>query len=130
MTHAAVTTRSNTRFSSGVSICTETSIFPHEYLTRFVWEMEVSVQIETPDEKRVLLRVRDCGVGIPADDLKRIFKRFYRVRRLSQSKVKGTGLGLFIVRSIAKSHGGKVSAESAGEGQGTTVTLELPRSAA
>ncbi len=92
--------------------------------------MEVSVQIETPDEKRVLLRVRDCGVGIPADDLKRIFKRFYRVRRLSQSKVKGTGLGLFIVRSIAKSHGGKVSAESAGEGQGTTVTLELPRSAA
>ncbi|HXN64953.1 MAG TPA: HAMP domain-containing sensor histidine kinase [Candidatus Acidoferrales bacterium] len=92
--------------------------------------MDVSVQIETPDDKRVLLRVRDRGVGIPADELKRIFKRFYRVRRLSQSKVKGTGLGLFIVRSIAKSHGGKVSAESAGEGQGTTVTLELPRSAA
>ncbi len=92
--------------------------------------MDVSVQIETPDDKRVLLRVRDRGVGIPAGELKRIFKRFYRVRRLSQSKVKGTGLGLFIVRSIAKSHGGKVSAESAGEGQGTTVTLELPRSAA
>ena len=43
--------------------------------------------------------------------------------------MKGTGLGLFIVRAIARAHGGKVFAESAGEGTGTTVTLELPRSA-
>jgi len=69
-------------------------------------------------------------VGIPADQLKRIFKRFYRVPRRSTSRVKGTGLGLFIVRSIARAHGGKVFAESEGEGLGTTVTLELPRSAA
>jgi signal transduction histidine kinase len=62
--------------------------------------------------------------------LKRIFKRFYRVRGRSRGQVKGTGLGLFIVRSIAKKHGGKVFAESAGEGRGTTITLELPRSRA
>jgi signal transduction histidine kinase len=75
----------------------------------------------------VVLRVRDCGVGIPEQELKRVFKRFYRVSQRSLSQVKGTGLGLFIVRSIARKHGGRVFAESAGAGKGTTVTLELPR---
>jgi signal transduction histidine kinase len=93
-------------------------------------EVDVSVGIETPDENRVVLRVRDRGVGIPAGELKRIFKRFYRVPRRAASHAKGTGLGLFIVRAIARAHGGKVFAESAGEARGTTVTLELPRSAA
>jgi signal transduction histidine kinase len=94
-------------------------------------EVDVSVGLETPDEQRVVLRVRDRGVGIPASDLKRIFKRFYRVpRRAASAYAKGTGLGLFIVRAIARAHGGKVFAESAGEARGTTVTLELPRSAA
>ena len=92
--------------------------------------VDVSVWMETPDEKRVALRVRDRGVGIPAGELKRIFKRFYRVPSRPRSQAKGTGLGLFIVRAIARAHGGKVFAESAGETRGTTVTLELPRSAA
>jgi two-component system, OmpR family, sensor histidine kinase SenX3 len=94
-------------------------------------DVDVSVDLDTPDEQRVVLRVRDRGVGIPAGDLKRIFKRFYRVpRRAASPYTKGTGLGLFIVRAIARAHGGKVFAESAGESRGTTVTLELPRSAA
>ena len=92
--------------------------------------VDVSVRLETPDEKRVLLRVRDQGVGIPTHELKRVFKRFYRVPSRALGQVKGTGLGLFIVRSIARKHGGKVFAQSPGEGKGTTVTLELPRSAA
>jgi signal transduction histidine kinase len=95
-----------------------------------VGNVDVAVSIEAPDDERVVLRVRDRGVGIPTDQLKRVFKRFHRVRRRSTSKVKGTGLGLFIVRSIARAHGGKVYAESEGENQGTTVTLELPRSVA
>jgi signal transduction histidine kinase len=89
--------------------------------------VDVSVRVETPDEKRVVLSVRDSGVGIPAEELKRIFKRFYRVPHRSLANVKGTGLGLFIVRAVAQKHGGRVVAESKGEGRGTTLVLELPR---
>jgi two-component system sensor histidine kinase SenX3 len=92
--------------------------------------VDVRVRLDVPDEKRVVLSVQDHGVGIPSDDVKRIFKRFYRVTHRSLAHVKGTGLGLFIVRSIAQKHGGKVFAESAGEGHGATITLELPRSMA
>jgi signal transduction histidine kinase len=92
--------------------------------------VHISVELEAPDEERLMLRVRDRGVGIPEQELKHIFKRFYRVTQRSLSGVKGTGLGLFIVRSIARKHGGRVFAHSEGAGKGTTVTLELPRRAA
>jgi two-component system, OmpR family, sensor histidine kinase SenX3 len=91
-------------------------------------QVDVTVELEIPDEKHVALRVRDHGVGIPPRELKQIFKRFYRVRDRLVSNVKGTGLGLFIVRTIVRKHGGHVSAKSEGEGLGTTVVLEFPRS--
>jgi two-component system, OmpR family, sensor histidine kinase SenX3 len=89
--------------------------------------IHISVELETPDTDRIVLRVRDQGIGIPQHELKRIFKRFYRVTQRSLAQVKGTGLGLFIVRAIARKHGGKVYAQSDGIGKGTTMTLELPR---
>lgn len=94
-------------------------------------KVEISVRLETAEEgKLVILRVSDHGVGIPAPELKRIFKRFYRVPGRNSFKVKGTGLGLFIVRAFAKAHGGKAYAASEGEGRGATITLELPRKTA
>jgi two-component system sensor histidine kinase SenX3 len=92
--------------------------------------VDIFVRLETPDEKHVTLSVQDHGVGIPAGELKRIFRRFYRVPSRALNRVKGTGLGLFIVRAIASKHGGRVFAQSEGEGRGTTVFLELPRSVA
>jgi two-component system, OmpR family, sensor histidine kinase SenX3 len=90
-------------------------------------QREIVVDLLTPDMDNVFLRVCDNGVGIPRAELKRIFKRFYRVSTRATDQVKGTGLGLFIVRSIVKRHGGEVFAESTGEGRGSTFTVRLPR---
>jgi two-component system sensor histidine kinase SenX3 len=90
-------------------------------------EVHISVEVAALDEKRVAVRIADRGIGIPPGQLKRIFKRFYRAPGLFMARVKGTGLGLFIVHSIVERHGGRVFAESAGVGQGSTFTIQLPR---
>lgn len=72
------------------------------------------------------VRVKDRGAGIAGPELKRIFKRFYRIHNPLSTRVKGTGLGLYIVRSVAKRHGGRAWAESGGPGQGSTFTLQFP----
>lgn len=90
-------------------------------------EVCVSVSVSTLDDKRVAVRVSDKGIGIPNAQLKRIFKRFYRVPGRFMARVKGTGLGLFIVQSVIKKHGGRVFAESRGLGHGSTFTVYLPR---
>jgi len=88
--------------------------------------VKVSVETARVDGKFVSVRVKDEGVGIPKMELKQIFKRFYRVPGPSATRVKGTGLGLYIVRSVAKRHGGRAWAESEGPGQGSTFVLQLP----
>src|SRR5215510_15547705 len=90
-------------------------------------EVKVSVSVSALDEKRIAVRVADKGIGIPSEQLKRIFKRFYRVPGRFMARVKGTGLGLFIVHSVVTKHGGRVFAESAGLGRGSTFTVHLPR---
>jgi len=88
--------------------------------------VQVTVETAQADEKHVHVRVKDRGPGIPQDELKRVFKRFYRVPGPLASRVKGTGLGLYIVRSVAKRHAGRVWAESEGPGRGSTFVLQLP----
>ncbi|HYL74758.1 MAG TPA: HAMP domain-containing sensor histidine kinase [Bryobacteraceae bacterium] len=88
--------------------------------------VKVSVETAPLDGRFVAVRVKDEGVGISKVELKSIFKRFYRVPGPLAARVKGTGLGLFIVRSVAKRHGGRAWAESEGPGRGSTFVLQLP----
>ena len=90
-------------------------------------DKDIIVDVITPDLDTIAVSVRDRGIGIPAPELKRIFNRFYRVPSPASGRVKGTGLGLFIVRSIARRYGGDAFAESQGEGLGSTFTIRLPR---
>jgi len=89
-------------------------------------EVKVTVETANAGDKYVSLRVTDYGAGIPKTELKQIFKRFYRVPGPIATRVKGTGLGLYIVRSVAKRHGGRAWAESEGPGRGSTFVLQLP----
>jgi len=90
-------------------------------------EVEISVEVATIDGRKVAVRIEDRGVGIASAQLKRIFNRFYRVPGRVMARVKGTGLGLFIVRSVVERHGGRVFAESEGQGHGSKFTVQLPR---
>jgi len=89
-------------------------------------DLRVIVETAMVDGKYVSVRVKDQGLGIPKTELKRIFKRFYRAPGSLATRVKGIGLGLYIVRSVAKRHGGRAWAESEGPGRGSTFILQLP----
>jgi signal transduction histidine kinase len=87
----------------------------------------VDVEVDVRREgDRAVVRVRDQGPGLPPYEAKRIFRRFYRVPGPLTQRIKGTGLGLFIVQSAAKRHGGRAYAISAGPGSGSTFCIELP----
>jgi two-component system sensor histidine kinase SenX3 len=92
-----------------------------------VKDVHVSVEVAAFGEKRVAVRIKDTGIGIPSSQLNRIFRRFYRAPGRVMARIKGTGLGLFIVRSVVEKHGGKVFAESEGPGKGSRFTIEMPR---
>ena len=86
-------------------------------------DVEVTVRREG---ERAIVQVSDKGPGLPPYEAKRIFRRFYRVPGPLTQRIKGTGLGLFIVQSAAKRHGGRAYAVSQGPGTGATFCIELP----
>ena len=85
----------------------------------------IAVALERRDGEAVL-RVTDNGRGIPPGELDALFGRYHRVPGETTRKIKGTGLGLLIVKQIVEAHGGTVLAESEGEGKGTSFTVTLP----
>ena len=85
---------------------------------------EVSICAKT-EGPRVVIEVTDNGIGIPAEDMPRIFERFYRVDKSRSREMGGTGLGLAIVKHIAQAHGGTVEVSSE-VGKGSTFRLLLP----
>jgi two-component system, OmpR family, sensor histidine kinase SenX3 len=93
-------------------------------------QVHVRVSLEDAEGDRLAVRVFDRGVGISSAELKRVFRRFYRIPTAVAVRARGSsGLGLFIVRSVARRHGGRAFAESEGTGHGSTFTLLLPRAA-
>ena len=81
-------------------------------------DIRVRVELEELAARSRRVRVVDTGIGISSTELKRIFRRFYRTPALGAVRTKGSGLGLFIVRSVARNHGGRAFAESAGRRPG------------
>jgi signal transduction histidine kinase len=89
--------------------------------------VDISTHVEGADPGRVQIRVADRGLGIDAADLPHIFKPFYRGRRALEAQVRGTGVGLSVVRHVIDAHGGSIAVESR-VGEGTIIVVELPAS--
>ena len=90
-------------------------------------EIKVLVRLKNGAGEKAEIHIKDNGIGIAPKELKYIFRRFYRVSNMLTQKAKGTGLGLYIVRSIVKKHGGKIFARSNGEGKGSNFIVQLPK---
>jgi signal transduction histidine kinase len=87
--------------------------------------VRIRVGIEEVSDGRIRVEISDQGIGIPKQELRRIFRRFYRAGRDVQRQVSGLGLGLFVVRSLLRKHGGRIVALSEGAGRGSRFVVTL-----
>jgi signal transduction histidine kinase len=85
----------------------------------------IAVTVESQADS-VALSVRDEGIGIPAEDLPRVFERYARAHNAVARDIEGLGLGLYLCRGIVEAHGGRIWATSPGIGQGATIVVQLP----
>lgn len=88
-------------------------------------ELEINVNFKC-NTKKIEIEFADNGIGIPQDEIKKIFQKFHRIYDIDIPNVKGTGLGLYVVKEIIKNHKGKISAYSDGKGKGSNFKIELP----
>ncbi len=94
---------------------------------KYTHEGFIKVKIDVLEkEKRVLVRIKDTGIGIAPEEIQNLFKKFNRASNANEENVLGTGLGLYIAREIMKAHQGWINVESEGIGKGSTFTVELP----
>lgn len=87
--------------------------------------LEITIKFKR-NSKKAEIEFSDNGIGIPHDEIKKIFQKFHRIYDKDIPNVKGTGLGLYVVREIIKNHKGKVFAFSEGKGKGSEFKIELP----
>ncbi|HWP71538.1 MAG TPA: response regulator, partial [Gemmatimonadaceae bacterium] len=92
---------------------------------KFTLEGEIEVRLEASSSREIRLVVRDTGLGIPAEELPRMFDRFHRIHNAAARTHEGTGIGLALVHELAKLHGGTVAVDSV-LGEGSTFTVSIP----
>ncbi len=94
---------------------------------KFTEKGQICLRVDRLDADKVMIRVKDTGIGIPASHIESIFQEFSQVDTSTTRKAGGTGLGLPISRRLVEMHGGRMWAESSGiPGEGSTFYVELP----
>jgi signal transduction histidine kinase len=87
---------------------------------------EVIVKVDVvPGKPFVMVSIKDSGIGIPPEDLPKLFNKFYRAENAVKMQTEGSGLGLYIAKGVVNSHGGEIWADSE-LNRGTTITFTLP----
>lgn len=94
-----------------------------KYNTSDVPRLDITFE---PKGRKLHILFEDNGIGLPKSELRKVFKKFYQIGRAEDMSAKGTGLGLYLVESIARLHKGTISARSKGSGKGAVFTLILP----
>ena len=88
-------------------------------------DVRVSAKLHPEKENRIVITIQDSGIGIPEEHLNKLFTKFYRIESVLTQEVEGTGLGLYITKSLTTAMGGDIAVASEA-GKGTTFTLTFP----
>jgi len=92
---------------------------------KYTKEGSIDIKLSKTEGGKILLMIRDTGIGLSKDKTTELFKKFSRLDNANDANIQGTGLGLFLAKTIVEAHKGKIWAESEGEGKGSTFFIEL-----
>ena len=94
--------------------------------TKYTKKGGISIKLEKVGAEKCRISVSDNGIGIPKEVMPKLFEKFSRAEDASKTNIMGTGLGLYVAKSIIEQHKGRIWAESEGEGKGSTFTVTIP----